>query len=231
MFAIFVLRCPAAAGRRRRLPPDAALLCRVCSCVSSHRLAPLPRLQHVLAVPHPLHPVEAGRRRRQRRRGGGPAAGGLLVPALWLPAACVPCLLVPLVAHSFMHPALVLPLPARPLQVVKTWSSKGGKGEKEGLAQRLRGTFGSRMMLAWLLWALILWCARRGAAAGCCMGRCGQCSSVAPPPRRGSRSAAAWLPASPPCPHPSIASFPLPAGTSSTAWATSRTSTPSPSCK
>lgn len=43
--------------------------------------------------------------------------------------------------------------------MVKTWSSKSGKGEKKKpLGQQLRAAFSTRMILAWLAWALLLWC-------------------------------------------------------------------------
>lgn len=44
-------------------------------------------------------------------------------------------------------------------EVVKTWSaSKGGKGEKKaGLVAHLRSVCTTRMLLAWLAWALLLW--------------------------------------------------------------------------
>jgi hypothetical protein len=41
--------------------------------------------------------------------------------------------------------------------VVKTWASKGDKKGGGGLVKQLRATFGGRMMLAWLAWALLLW--------------------------------------------------------------------------
>lgn len=54
-------------------------------------------------------------------------------------------------------------VPASCAQVVKTWAAKkGDKGaRKEPLGQRLRATFSTRMLMAWLAWALLLWCARR----------------------------------------------------------------------
>lgn len=67
-------------------------------------------------------------------------------------------------------PVVLLPVPASSLQrpsspssqseqVVKTWASKKGdkKDKGEPLAKRLRSTFSSRMLLAWLAWALLLW--------------------------------------------------------------------------
>lgn len=43
-------------------------------------------------------------------------------------------------------------------QVVKTWSTKSGKRGNQGkLLKHLRSVFSTRMMLAWLTWALLLW--------------------------------------------------------------------------
>jgi hypothetical protein len=43
-------------------------------------------------------------------------------------------------------------------QVVKTWSTKNNKRDKQGkLLKHLRTVFSTRMMLAWLAWALLLW--------------------------------------------------------------------------
>jgi translocation protein SEC63 len=43
-------------------------------------------------------------------------------------------------------------------EVVKTWSTKNNKRDKQGkLLKHLRTVFSTRMMLAWLAWALLLW--------------------------------------------------------------------------
>lgn len=44
-------------------------------------------------------------------------------------------------------------------EVVKTWSSKGGKGgeKKKALGQQLKEVFSTRVIVAWLAWALLLW--------------------------------------------------------------------------
>lgn len=68
-----------------------------------------------------------------------------------------------------MHPAPVTAPHCRnlPVQAVKTWSSKSGKGEKkESMWQHLRTVFTGRMLLAWLAWALLLWCAGGGGTDG-----------------------------------------------------------------
>lgn len=42
--------------------------------------------------------------------------------------------------------------------MVKTWSTKNNKRDKQGkLLKHLRTVFSTRMMLAWLAWALLLW--------------------------------------------------------------------------
>ena len=69
--------------------------------------------------------------------------------------------------------------------MVKTWSaSKGGKGEKKaGLVAHLRSVCTTRMLLAWLAWALLLWWVL--ACLGCLAAAPLQCTAAnrSPAPR------------------------------------------------